>query len=392
MPSKYFNFQHLSLTRGCPGECTFCGSPRFWGKKVRFFSIDYFVKQLVLLYKKGITFFYFSDDTFTISKNRVIEICKKILEKKLKIVWVAISRVNYVNDEIIYWMKKAGCIQISYGVESGSEKIRNSLNKNISTNQIKKAFSVTLKYGILARAYFIYGCPEESLESIQDTIDLIREIKPLSTIFYILDIFPGTTLYEEYKKKFNVTDDIWLKRVEDIMYFETDPKLSEKMILDFGKKLRTSYYKMLPEFVDSISLIDKKELYPMHSDFLSRLAMTFDHGDYAEIESIKEKEKIAEKLYKRSLQYCPDPRAFLGLGIAKQKSSNYKQSVKILAKGIKHFPNDQKLHLCMGISYMNLLEYKKALSYLRPFQESKEVQPYIANCYKALDNFTNDYK
>ena len=104
------------------------------------------------------------------------------------------------------------------------------------------------------------------------------------------------------------------------MYFETDEKLSQKMILNFGEKLRTAYYKMLPEFVDSISLVDKKELYPMHSDFLSRLAMTFDHGDYAGIESIKEKEKIADKLYKMSLDYHPDPRAYLGLGIAKQKN------------------------------------------------------------------------
>jgi len=385
IPAKYFNFQHLSLTRGCPGKCTFCGSPRFWGTKVRFHSTDYFVEQLERLYQKGITFFYFSDDTFTISKNRVIQICRKILEKKLKIVWVAISRVNYVNDDIIYWMKKAGCIQISYGVESGSEKIRNSLNKNISTNQIKKAFSVTLKYGILARAYFIYSCPEESLESIQQTIDLIREIKPLGTIFYILDIFPGTTLYEEYKKKFNVTDDIWLKRLEDIMYFETDPKLSEKSILKFGKILRATYYEMLPEFVDSISLIDKKELYPMHSDFLSRLAMTFDHGDYAAIESIKEKKKIAEKLYKRSLEYHPDTRAYLGIGIAKQKTKNYEQSIEVLTEGFKHFPGNQQLSLCIAISYMNLGEFKKALSYLLPIQELKEVLPYIENCRRAMD-------
>ncbi len=385
MPAKYFNFQHLSLTRGCPGQCTFCGSPHFWGTKVRFYSTDYFVNQLERLYKRGITFFYFSDDTFTISKKRVIQICKKILGKELKIVWVAISRVNYVNDEVIYWMKKAGCIQISYGVESGCEKIRNFLNKNISTNQIKKAFSVTLKYGILARAYFIYGCPEESAKSIEKTIDLIREIKPLSTIFYILDIFPGTPLYEDYKKKINVTDDIWLKRIEDIMYFETDEKLSQKMILNFGEKLRTAYYKMLPEFVDSISLVDKKELYPMHSDFLSRLAMTFDHGDYAGIESIKEKEKIADKLYKMSLDYHPDPRAYLGLGIAKQKNRDYKQSIEILTEGFKHFPGNQQLSLCIAISYMNLKKYKIALTYLLPFQESKEVLPYMEKCHKAMD-------
>ncbi|MBT8358005.1 MAG: B12-binding domain-containing radical SAM protein [Desulfobacterales bacterium] len=384
MPAKYFDFQHLSLTRGCPGKCTFCGSPGFWGEKIRFYSIDYFVNQLERLYQKGIAFFYFSDDTFTISKKRVIEICRKILEKRLKIAWVAISRANYVNDEIVYWMKKAGCIQISYGVESGSETIRNSLNKNISTQQIKKAFSITLKYGILARAYFIYGCPRESQESIEETINLIREIKPLNTIFYILDIFPGTRLYEDYKKKNNLTDDIWLKRIEDIMYFETDPKLSKKMILEFGEKLRTSYYKMLPEFVDSISLIDQKELYPMHADFLSRLAMTFDHGDYSAIESIKGKEKIADKLYNMSLDYHPDPRAYLGLGIAKQKAQNYKESIEIITEGFRHFPGHQQLSLCIAISYMNLERYDIALTYLHPFQDSKEVLPYIKQCHRVM--------
>ena len=123
----------------------------------------------------------------------------------------------------------------------------------------------------------------------------------------------------------------------------------------------------------------------MHSDFLSRLAMTFDHGDYAAIESIKERKKIAEKLYKRSLQYHPDSRAYLGLGIAKQKTKNYEQSIEILTEGFKHFPGNQQLSLCIAISYMNLGEFKKALSYLLPFQESKEVLPYIENCRRAMD-------
>ena len=219
----------------------------------------------------------------------MIEICRKIIEKKLDITWNAISRVDHVSEEVLYWMRKAGCIQISYGVESGSQKIRKFLLKNISSEKIQSAFTLTQKYGIMARAYFIYGAPQESRQTIQETIDLVNTIKPLGAIFYILDIFPGTALYEDFKQRFNATDDIWLNRIEDIIYFETDDKLSKKMILDFGEKLRTSYHKMLSEFVDSISLVDQKELYPMHSDFLSRLAMTFDHGDYAGIEMIKEK-------------------------------------------------------------------------------------------------------
>jgi len=130
----------------------------------------------------------------------------------------------------------------------------------------------------------------------------------------------------------------------------------------------------------------------MHSDFLSRLAMTFDHGDYAGIESIKGKDKIADQLYNMALAYHPDPRAYLGLGIAKQKNRNYQQSIDILSEGFKHFPNHQQLSLCIAISYMNLERYKTALSYLLPFKESKEVLPHIENCHKALGTFMNDCK
>lgn len=384
IPARYYKYQHLSLSRGCSWNCTFCGSPEFWGSKVRFHSADYFVEQLELLYKKGITFFYFSDDNFTIKKSLVTEICRKILERNLKIVWVAISRVNYVSGEMLFWMKKAGCIQISYGVESGSSKIRAFLNKNIRVDQIKKAFALTAKYGILTRAYFIYGCPEESWETIQETIDLICEIKPLSTIFYILDIFPGTRLYSEFKRRLNVTDDIWLNQIEDIMYFETDPKLSAELILAFGQKLRSSFYKNLPGFIEAINLIDKKELYQMHSDFLSRLGMTFDQGDYARIETIKGKDKIAEKLYIKSLSYHPNPRAYLGLGIIKQKNRAYQESIRILSKGVAEFPDNEQLNLCLGVSYLNLGEYHKALSYFLRFRHSKDAAKLIESCYKAL--------
>lgn len=384
MPSKYFELQHMISSRGCPANCTFCGSPQFWGHKVRFHSPEYFVEQMEQLYHKGITFFYVSDDTFTMRKDRVIQICKKIIEKDLKITWFAISRVNYVNEEMLYWMRKAGCIQISYGVESGSEKIRNMLNKNIKTDDIRRAFTLTTMYGILARAYFIYGSPGESWETIQETIDLICEIKPLSIIFYILDIFPGTALYEDFKRRTKLNDDVWLKKIEDIMYFESDPQLSKDMILAFGQKLRSDYYSHLQEFADAVQLVDNKDLYKSHADFLSRLAMTFSHGDYAVIEAIPEKEEIAQRLYKRALSYHPNQRAYIGLGIIKQKHREYEESVRILAEGMKQFPESESLNTCLGISYMNLGQYEKALECFRKFPDSREKLRYIASCYQAL--------
>lgn len=385
-PALYFTYQHLALTRGCPGQCSFCGSPQFWGKKVRFHSSDYFVDQLELLYKKGITFFYFSDDTFTFKKNLVIEICQKILERNLHVSWAAISRANYIDEEILLWMRKAGCTQISYGVESGSVEIRNRLNKKIKNDDIKKAFDLTVKYGILARAYFIYGCPGEDETTIHETIDLINQIKPLSVIFYILVLFPGTALYEDFKKQCKVDDDIWLNQIEDIPYFETDPNLSGKAVIAFGKKLRSSYYDSLHSFAERIKLVNQKELYPRHADFYSRLGMTFSHGDYAGIDQIKYKDQTAADLYQKALNYYPDQRAYLGLGIIKQKYGMYKESAAILEQGVSHYPENKSLNICLGITWMNIGQYNKALSCFLKFQDSKDAADYIANCYKALEN------
>jgi len=384
VPSKYFRYQHVTSTRGCPGNCTFCGSPLFWGHRVRFHSPEHFVDQLEILYKKGITFFYFSDDTFMLKKDRVLKICKRIIEKGLKISWAAISHVNFVDEEVLYWMRKAGCTQISYGVESGSERIRELLNKNIRTDRIKNAFALKTKYGILARAYFIYGCPGESWDTIQETIDLIHEIKPLSIIFYILDIFPGTALYADFLEQSGLTDDVWLKQIEDIMYFETDPDLSQELVLAFGKRLRSAFYNELPGFVDSIDLIDERGFDEMHADFLSRLGMTFSHGDYSKVEAIREKQKIAGELYKKSLNYSPNDRAYLGLGIIRQQERDFRESVSILSEGIRFFPDNEQLNICLGLSHMNLGEYAKALECLLKFRHSEHAAPHIAECYRAL--------
>ncbi len=387
IPGKYFKYQHVTSSRGCPWKCTFCGSPRFWGRKIRFHSPENFVRHIELLYNKGITFFYVSDDNFTINKNRVIEICKRILDKDLKITWAAISRVNYVNEDMLYWMRKAGCIQISYGIESGSEKIRGLLNKNVKTDQIKSAFSLTQEHGIIARAYFIYASPEESWETIQETIDLIHQIKPLICVLYILEIYPGTKLYLDFQKQFNVTDDIWLKRIEGVCYFETDPNLSQEVVFQFGKRIRTELYENMNCFVESVNLIDKKDLYEMHSDFCSRLGITFTHGDYSKVEAIEDKDKIAEKLFAKSLSYYPNHRAYLGLGMIKQNNKEFEEAVRILSKGVELFPESEELSLCLGITYMNLRDYDTALSYLMKLQHSKEASYYIEQCHKELGDY-----
>lgn len=383
-PARYFTFQHLSLTRGCPGNCTFCGSPQFWQRKVRFHSAGNFVDRIERLYRRGITFFYFSDDTFTLRQQLVLEVCREINRRNLPITWSAISRVDTVDEEVLAAMRRAGCIQISYGVESANEGIRGFLNKKTDTAQVHRAFALTARYGIMTRAYFIYGCPGESWETIAENIALIREIKPLSAIFYILDIFPGTKLYQDYLDATGYTDDIWLERIEDILYFETDPNLSQEQVLAFGKKLRTTFFKDLPQFVNSLELSDDPQMAPYHADFCSRLGMTFDQGDYARNELIPEREATALYLYNKALTYHSDARAYLGLGMIKQRRRAFTDSIKILAEGAEFFPEDEQIGVCLAVSQMNLGQFDRALENLQRFAGSPQAEPFITQCRQRL--------
>lgn len=384
IPARHFTYQHVSSSRGCAWKCRFCGSPRLWEGGMRFRSPSHFVEELELLYRRGTRFFFVSDDTFTVKKDRVIRICRRILEKNLKISWCAISRAECVDEEILSWMRLAGCTQISYGVESGSEKIRAALKKRLSTADIRRAFDLTVRYGILPRAYFMYGCPGETWETIEETVALMLEIRPLAAVFYILDHFPGTGFYEDLKKQGAVSDDIWLNRMEGLMHLETDPHLSGETVLAFGKRLRTAFYENVHRFADSIPLVEKKDLYPLHADFCSRLAMTFSHGDYAKNDLVRDQEKVAERLYRRALGYHPDERAFLGLGMLEQRRGDLVASIEVLQEGIRHFSQSEPLHVCLGVSLMNAGEHKRALSLFNRFPGSRQAAEYARKCEISL--------
>ncbi len=383
-PARHFTYQHLSLTRGCPGRCTFCGSPRMWGRRVRSHSAAYFVDQMAMLYSRGVHFFYVSDDTFTLNKDRAVAVCREILRRGLRISWAAISRVDAVDEAVLVWMRKAGCTQISYGVESGSEKIRRQLNKRITREQILRAFSLTAACGIMPRAYFIYGCPGETPETIRETMDLIDDIKPLSAIFYILDILPGTDLYEALKESGRLGDDVWCDRIEDIPYYTQDPLLPEGRILEFGRQLRDHFHAKLPAFIDALQLKEDPELRPFHADFLSRLGLTFTHGDYARNEAIPAPAAIAEKLFRRALAYHPDHRAFLGLGILYQQQRRFPASAEILEAGVRHFPRSEEMQICMAVSSMNMGRFDAAAAALKQFPENPQALQYLAHCCRAL--------
>ncbi|NDY73008.1 B12-binding domain-containing radical SAM protein [Desulfobacter hydrogenophilus] len=380
-PSRYFTYQHLAMSRGCPGKCTFCGSPKFWGTSlVRRHSPQWLFEEIKALAQKGVTHFFISDDTFTMDCDAVRALCEKIIQADLGITWNAISRVDYINESILVPMRRAGCIQISFGVESGAGSIKKILGKPIDNATCVAAFEKVRAAGILPRAYFIYGSPGETDATIQDSIDLMIRLGPLSTVFYMLVTFPGTALYNRAVQKGWTHDGVWQKNIEDLPWWEIDPNMDFSRVKGWGDRLRQAFFDHLEDFVNRIALHPDKAVASLHADFLSRLAMTFSHGEYARDSRVTNAEQIAMNLFEKALQFYPCPRAFQGLAMILQKQKKFSKAMAFLNKGLSHFPKDKDLCVCMGVCLMNTGDFHKALKYFTPFADDPALGQYISIC------------
>lgn len=203
-PGRYlpapFKVQHLPAatlvtSRGCPNTCIFCDRSVF-GSSCHAFSADYVVRQIVELHQRyGIREFSFEDDTFITFKARLKEICERLIALRLDISWSCLGRANHVTPENLQLMRKAGCWQISFGIESGSQEILSLINKRVTLDQIRQAVRMTRQAGIRSKGFFILGHPGETRETLRMTFDFALEL-PLDDISVcLMTPFPGTELY-----------------------------------------------------------------------------------------------------------------------------------------------------------------------------------------------------
>lgn len=231
---------HLLTSRGCPHKCIFCDTSVFT-HKYRAFSSEYILEMIKILYQKyGIREILFEDDVFVIFKKRLIEICEGLLKENLKISWSCLGRANAVKPDVLKLMKRAGCWQIGFGIESGDQKILDFAHKMITLKQMEQAVRWTKEAGMETKGFFILGFPLETEESIMNTINFSKRIMLDDISVNLMTPFPGSEIYN-IADKYGKFDRDWSKMNMLQSVFIPDG-LSENKLNYYNKKMLKEFY------------------------------------------------------------------------------------------------------------------------------------------------------
>jgi radical SAM superfamily enzyme YgiQ (UPF0313 family) len=194
----------ILTSRGCIGNCLFCGSHAVFSRKTRFRSPEDIVEEIQFLQKKGVTIFEILDDTFGINGDILRKLCRLLTEKCQGIKWKCETRVDLITEENLALMKKAGCTEIEIGIESGNNEVLKQIRKNITIEQAMATAKIIKKKGIVVCANFLIGLPMDTIQTINDTYKAMQKIDGKIN-FSIFTPYPGSEGFE-YCKKANIMD------------------------------------------------------------------------------------------------------------------------------------------------------------------------------------------
>ncbi len=220
----------VMASRGCPYVCTFCACNRVYGHRVRYRSMINIKQEIQHLRDKyNVEGIWFADDTMTISKEHIKNICA--IMKELKMFWGAQARVDLADEKIIKLMKDSGCLQLDFGVESGSQRILDEIvNKKVKLEQTKTTFALCKKYGIRTHASFMLGLPTETDSEAAETLKFAQKLKPNWYAFGIFTPLPGTELYEKYYAPGEITHDNY----KEVTFHKPSKKFDKSKITDLA--------------------------------------------------------------------------------------------------------------------------------------------------------------
>jgi anaerobic magnesium-protoporphyrin IX monomethyl ester cyclase len=195
-----FGYSTTSMitSRGCPFSCDFCSRPIF-GADMRTRSVKNIVDEVEEIARLGYDRVWFADDCFTLNRNHLLDVCDEIAQRCLDVGWECLSRVDTMDTQVAKGMKRAGCIGVFFGIESGNDSVLSIMKKRITTTQAQRAVYAAKAAGLKVGAFFIVGYPGESNKTVLDTVRFASGL-PLDYLSFTLPYpIPGTPLYERVK-------------------------------------------------------------------------------------------------------------------------------------------------------------------------------------------------
>jgi anaerobic magnesium-protoporphyrin IX monomethyl ester cyclase len=226
----------MNVVRGCPYNCAYCETKKLWGPISRAFSPPRVVEEINhLVQNYGSKGVYFVGDNFAINKKRTVELCNLIKKEKLDIRWVCDTRADQISRELLRKMKDAGCRTIFFGVESGSPRILEKLNRKITIEQITHALKLCKEEGIRIACSFMLGIPRETVKDMEATFKFARKLDPDWCQFNKYVAVPGSALYKE------VMANRLYDRVEDFVTYVKTKDFDYESVSKIQKRFQTSF-------------------------------------------------------------------------------------------------------------------------------------------------------
>lgn len=200
-------FRSMFSIRACPYNCQFCGSRTIWGRKSRYRTAENIVAEMKYLRGMGIHHIHFEDDLFGIKTQYIKDLCALIKAELPDVTWSCELTVTTITDDNLAAMKAAGCTAVSYGVESGNDEMLKIIRKTQTVEGIKRSAALLRQHKIRSSAFVMIGFPEETEETLADTVRLISELDVDNIIFSIFTPYPATEMFDICQKKGLIPDD-----------------------------------------------------------------------------------------------------------------------------------------------------------------------------------------
>jgi radical SAM superfamily enzyme YgiQ (UPF0313 family) len=205
MPMIQGAYSFIVTSRGCPAGCTYCIKHVTYQYSVRLRSPEKLVEEMQLLYELGVRHVHMYADLFTVNRQQVVDLCKLLIERGPRVTWTANSRVDYVDEEMLQLMGRAGCNLMAWGIESGNELVLKKAHKGYKMEQAQRALQWARRAGIKNWGYFIIGLPGETVETIRQTIDVSKSLPLDIALFHVAAPYPGTPFF------FQVVEQGWFR-------------------------------------------------------------------------------------------------------------------------------------------------------------------------------------